>query len=557
MRLPIGYDNFADIRENKFDFVDKSLLIKELLDETFQVVLITRPRRFGKTLNLSMLQHFFTAQIYGKSTSKLFDGLKISRCGEKYTQHQGKYPVIFITFKDIKDGKFVTAYEKLRNLLAKSYREHQYLLSSDKLTEVEKRKYLSVLEEQISEANIQSALQDLSYYLFQHYGEKVWLLIDEYDTPLQAAYFHGYLQPMLEMMRGIFSMALKTNSYLKRAVLTGILKIAKENLFSDLNNLIAYSLLNSEYGQYFGFTEEEMEDILHRSGLQEKAQQIRNWYNGYQVGDVVVYNPWSIANCLKNNGALQPYWVNTSGNELIKQLLAQSDENVKNDFQMILEGKSIEATINPNIVFNDLGKDSDSLYSLLLLSGYLKATRCEHQGLKFQCILTPPNQEVSLLYPDIITYWFSESMTKKGYESFLKALVQGRIEEFTARLQDYLLESFSFFDVKGNRPEIFYHGFVLGLVVGLKETHEVKSNRESGYGVYDVMLIPKDNNQLGLILEFKTVRSADQDLKESASKALQQIKERGYAAELQQKGIQKILSVGLAFRGKQVMILAE
>jgi hypothetical protein len=551
----VGNENFGSIRENKLDLVDKTLLIKELLDNpTPEIILITRPRRFGKTLNLSMLEHFFAPQAYGVPTAGLFDDLKISQCGERYMRHQGQYPVIFITLKDIKDGRYETAYAKLAILMARVYREHRYLLTSEKLTQAEKKNFTAILEKEVNETSIQSALQDLSFYLYQHYGKKVWLLIDEYDTPLQAAYFHGYLPQMLELMRGLFGMTLKTNSYLNRAVMTGILKIAKENLFSDLNNIGVYSLLDSKFGQYFGFTEVEMDDVLQKSGLQNQAQQIRDWYNGYQAGDIIVYNPWSIAKCLENKGSLQPYWVNTSGNDLIKKLFAQAEESVKDDLQSILAGEPIEAAINPNIVFNDLGKDRDSLYSLLLLSGYLKATRCQPEGLRFHCTLTPPNREVFILYPSVILSWFEEPMSQKGYQAFLQSLVKGKIEEFTARLQDYLLESMSFFDARSTHPENFYHGFVLGLIISLKETHEVRSNRESGYGVYDVMLIPKDNNQLALILEFKSVRDANKDLAQAAQEALQQIRNRQYAAELKARGFNKILSLGLAFHGKQVMV---
>jgi Predicted AAA-ATPase/PD-(D/E)XK nuclease superfamily len=556
LRLPVGNENFGSIRENKLDLVDKTLLIKELLDNpTPEIVLITRPRRFGKTLNLSMLEHFFSPQAYGMRTAGLFDDLKISQCGEQYMRHQGQYPVIFITLKDIKDSRYEKAYAKLSVLIANVYQEHQYLLSSDKLTEIQKENFLNILRRTETEEIIINSLKDLCIYLYQHFGKKTWLLIDEYDTPLQAAYSHDYLVEMLELMRGFFGMTLKTNPYLNRAVLTGILKISKENLFSDLNNIGVYSLLNSRFGQYFGFTEDEMEEILQKSGLQNQTQQIRDWYNGYQVGDIIVYNPWSIAKCLENKGNIQPYWVYTSSNDLIKKLMAQSEESVKDDFQTILAEKPIEAVINPNIVFDDLGKDRDSLYTLLLFSGYLKATKCHQQDLYFHCTLTPPNREVFILYRSVILSWFEEPMTRKGYQAFLQSLVTGKIEEFTARLQDYLLESMSFFNSKGTHPENFYHGFVLGLMVSLKETHEVRSNRESGYGVYDIMLIPKDKNQLALILEFKSVRDAKKNLQQAAEEALQQIKNRHYAAELKSRGFEKILSLDLAFHGKQVAVL--
>src|ERR1700722_12357848 len=301
MKLPLGYDNFKEIIDLQLDFVDKTLFIQEILDDVgTKVALITRPRRFGKTLNLSMLHHFLAAEAYSQSTQGLFANLKIAALGEKYMQHHGKYPVIFVTFKDVKNHNFATAYSVMVRLMSQVYREHQHvLLNSPRLTNTDKEKFLSILEERSNESGIRSALQDLSYYLLQHYQTKPWLLIDEYDTPIQSAYVHGYYEQMLDLLRGIFGAALKTNPFLERAVITGILRVAKESLFSGLNNLEIYTLTRSEYGQYFGFTETEVDDLLQQAKLETLAPEIRAWYNGYLIGKYTVYNPWSIVRCIR------------------------------------------------------------------------------------------------------------------------------------------------------------------------------------------------------------------------------------------------------------------
>ncbi len=557
IRIPVGYDNFGSICREGLDFIDKSLFIKELLDEQTQVTLITRPRRFGKTLALSMLQHFLTPEAYGLATAGLFDSMKIAQCGEAYMQHQGKYPVIYVTFKDVKDHNFERSFGNFRNLMSRLYTEHNAILKSDQLSESQKAVFSKIENSEGTPEQIQAALFNLCQYLHQCYGVKPWLLIDEYDTPLQAAYAHDYFDEMLALIRGVFSLSLKSNPHLNRAVITGILHVAKASLFSDLNSIQSYSLLNSRYSEYFGFTEQEMSEILEKSGLKEQAAVIRNWYNGYQVGKTVIYNPWSIACCLANDGELKAYWVHTSGNVLIKQLLAHAGADVKQDFEQLLRGEPIEATIHEHTVFSDLRKyDRKALYSLLLLSGYLKALDSKEVDSEFICTLAVPNREVLALYRTIIVDWFAEHIERVAYtyDRFLNALVSGQIEEFSEVLRYFLRESLSVFDTQGQHPEIFYHGFVLGLTVSLRETHEVRSNRESGYGRYDVMLIPKDTKQLGLVLEFKTMREPEVILAEAAEKALEQIADRAYVTELQQRGIAKTLAVGFAFRGKEVAV---
>jgi hypothetical protein len=394
-------------------------------------------------------------------------------------------------------------------------------------------------------------------YLYGHYGAKPWLLIDEYDSPIQSGYIGGYYDQMIGFMRGLLGAALKNNFYLDRAVITGILRVSKESLFSGLNNLKVYSVFNQVYSEYFGFTESEVKQLLDQAGLVSYSAEIRAWYNGYQMGDQVIYNPWSIVNCVNEGGELKPYWVNTSDNVLVKKLLAQGDRTVKDQLELLIRQEPIQAVIDENMVFGDLDTNANALWSLLLFSGYLKASNLKQKRTKLEATLTIPNQEVLALYCDIIQDWFTLSLGETRYEAFLKSLTTGAVEEFTDRLQRYLLETASIFDVSGHDPEKFYHGFVLGLIISLQATHEVQSNRESGYGRYDVMLIPKDRSELGIVMEFKVVRDPAKDLKLAAQDALNQINARQYKTTLRQKGITKILQLGLAFCGKQVELLSE
>ncbi len=386
MQLPIGYDDFGKIIENKLDLIDKTLLIKDILDDlNTEVIVITRPRRFGKTLNLSMLYYFLSATVYDKPTQGLFDGFNIAHCGGNYMEHQGKYPVVFITFKDIKQASFSSTLEKFNELIIKTYYQHHYLKNSDKLVEAQKRIFQVISEGKANQSQLENALQFLTECLSIHHNVKPWLLIDEYDSPIHAAYTNGYYDEMVSFMRGLFGSALKTNPYLHKAVITGILRIAKESLFSGLNNLKVYSTLSKRYSEYFGFTETEVNDILVKSHLSEKAEEIKAWYNGYQFGNTTIYNPWSIANCIDEEGETKPYWINTSSNELIKDLLKRSPLEFKAQFEALMQGNTTEQLIDENLVFADLGKNSTAVWSLLFMSGYLTATNCENAWLGTTC----------------------------------------------------------------------------------------------------------------------------------------------------------------------------
>lgn len=557
MSLIIGVDNFGEAVRRGLNFIDKSLFVKELLDsDEIQASVITRPRRFGKTFNLSMLHHFFAPEVNGISTSGLFQHLKITKAGDAYMAHQGKYPVIFVTFKSVSDATFEGAYEKIQTLVSGLYREHGYLLESAALSANDKEIYERILKGQANQSLLAESLKKLAQFLYLHYGTKSWLLIDEYDAPIQAGYLNNHYGKIIEFMRGMFGSALKGNDYLHRAVITGILRISKESLFSGVNNLKVYSLLNERYAEHFGFIEQEVDTVFKQAGLEAKLSDIKAWYNGYTIGGKQMYNPWSIANCVYEKGLMRPYWVNTSGEGLIKASMALADIDVKEQFEYILRGKPIEVEIDENMIFGDFKNSSSALWSLLLFSGYLTAVKVDLIKGRSVCFLKSPNKEVAYLYEHIILSWFKDAIGENTYRYFLSSLTEGHLDEFLSILKRFLEESASHFDVKGHHPEKFYHGFVLGLIVGLSDTHTIESNRESGWGRYDVLITPKDPTKLGLILEFK-VAGEGVTLEEAAKQALVQIAERNYEAVLRQKGIGNMLKIGLAFRGKTVEMAAS
>lgn len=567
MRLPLGYDHFKDLIDKRLDFVDKSLWIKEILDDpSTQVAVVTRPRRFGKTLNLSMLHCFLASEVYGRPTQGLFAGLKIAQVPGDYLQYQGQYPTIFVTFKDIKDHHYSTAYGRLVNLMAEMYKEHRYLLSSPHLAEEDKQIFHDIIFQKMNETRMSSALKDLTRFLYQHHGVKPWLLIDEYDSPLQAAYIHGYYDEMIDLFRGMFATALKTNPYLERAVITGILRVSKESLFSGLNNLKVYSLLSAKYSPYFGLTEAEVADLLHKAGLEEIKAQIQEWYNGYRIGTTTIYNPWSLVNCIQEGGVMQPYWVNTSDNRLIKDLLTNSSESFRTQFEDLLRGEPLRKIIDENVVFGDLKKNEKAAWSLLLMAGYLKVIEQHHTDEGLECTLTVPNREVRNLYRQIIKQWLSDGDGVEWFNQFLEHLLVGNLAAFETDLRHLVEETFSVHDTSKD-PEVFYHGFMVGATASLyhHENYEIKSNRESGYGRYDYMIFSKDDSRPTILLEIKRItadekrNAADlnQLLTETAQQAVLQIQQQKYLAEARQRGRKNILKMGLAFCGKRFKICAE
>ena len=551
-KLPMGCEDFRTLIDEKFLFVDKTLLIKELIDNGTTVSLITRPRRFGKTLNLSMLHYFFAEKVLEQPTKDLFNGLKISQAGEQYMAHQGQYPVIFLTLKGIKSENFQEMINDLKRLMADIYHLYYFLLESPRLTDIQKEDFYAVLKRNTEKADLKIALFKLTEYLYTHYQKRVIVLIDEYDTPIQAGYFNGYYPQVIEMIREFLGNCLKTNSYLKQAVLTGITRVSKESLFSGLNNIAVYSLLNRQYKDYFGFTEKEVNRLACKMNYQDKLSEMKAWYNGYKIGETTLYNPWSIISCMKNEGLLQSYWVNTSGNELIKKLLIDSSINFKKNFERLLRGKTIHEYIKEDMVFNDLEQDESLLWSLFFVAGYLKIvkplTSKKKQGSSIYCALQIPNQEIHVLYSSLIQEWLRGKKDEKWYATFVEHLLAGKVKKFEADLKVILENIASSHDTAN---ETFYHGLVLGFLSTLKN-YEIKSNRESGRGRYDIAVIPNDPQALGLLFELKSIKktASDATLIKQAKKALQQIDDKNYVAEFKQRGIRKVLKVALVFKGK-------
>lgn len=549
--LPIGVSDFKEIIEDGYAYIDKTLLIEELIEKKAKVTLIPRLRRFGKTLNLSMLRYFFEKA--KQDTSHLFKGLKIWK-NEKLRALQGQFPVIFISLKDVKHASWEETFDSLKGLIAAEFERHSYLLEGETLTIREKEDYHKIARKEGGKILFEKSLQLLTEWLHRFYNRRTILLIDEYDTPVHAAFIGKYYDSLIGFLRNWLSAGLKDNTFLEQGVLTGILRVAKESIFSGLNNISTFTILSETFSDKFGLLESEVKELLADYGLSEKLGKIRNWYNGYQIGiSTGIYNPWSVLNCIANKGALAPYWVNTSDNALIKQLITQGTNHLKADIEQLMEGGIIEKTIEEGVVFSDLERKSNVVWALLLFSGYLTIDAAPVYGTP--CRLRIPNVEVGELYKSMILEWFEITINETKYGELLNSLTQGNIDIFSRIFREFLTSSVSLFDVGANEPEKIYHALVLGMLVGLKNSYEVKSNRESGYGRYDVMLIPKDSSALGIVMEFKKVDRFEKiTLEKAATSALKQIEEKNYAQELVDQGVNRILYLGFAFKAKKVLI---
>lgn len=549
--LPIGISDFKKVIESGYVYVDKTLLIEELMEQGSEVVLIPRPRRFGKTLNLSMLQYFFEKS--DKDASFLFKDLAIWK-NEKFRHLQGQFPVIFITFKDLKHTSWQETFSSIQELIASEFRRHRYLLEGTILAEDEKEIYQKILVNKSDQTIIGKSLLLLSEWLHRYHNKRVILLIDEYDTPAHAAYVGAYYELMINFLRNWLSGGLKDNKYLERGVLTGVLRIAKESIFSGLNNISTFTILNEKFKDKFGLLESEVEPLLQSYGLSEKLSTFRDWYDGYQIGSCKgIYNPWSVLKCIEEQGIFFPYWVNTSDNALIKQLITQGKGYFKADIEELLRGGTIDKKLDDGMIFTELEQSTNSIWSLLLFSGYLTLEATPLFG--SPCKLKIPNTEVKELYQSMVLNWFEKSLDEQQYHLLFDSLINGDVETFSYIFKEFMISSASIFDIPAEESEKIYHAFVLGLLVGLKGKYEVKSNRESGFGRYNVMLFPKNSHGLGIIIEFKKVDSADPtSLKKAAESALEQIENKQYAQELIDRGVQRILYLGLSFKGKAVYI---
>eukprot|EP00919_Chromeraceae_sp_WS-2016_P000524 GHVR01001325.1.p1 GENE.GHVR01001325.1~~GHVR01001325.1.p1 ORF type:complete len:558 (-),score=92.85 GHVR01001325.1:1132-2805(-) len=553
MKLPIGISDFKKVIKGGYQFTDKSLLIKEILNDSADVILITRPRRFGKTLNLSMLYYFLQQN---NIEENLFKNLLISEGQEFCKKHQNQYPVIFLSFKDVKKSSYTAAYEDFVRLIRDLYSQHRYLLEDEVLYEDEKVVFMTLLNQQAAQRDIESAIKQLTVYITRKFNKAPIILIDEYDTPIQEAYLRDYYQEMMDLMRSVLGQALKDNSCLGRAVITGITRVSQESLFSGLNNLEVYSLLREEYGQYFGFTEEEVIKLIKDTKQKVLLSAIKEWYNGYQVGKHVLYNPWSIINCLKNSGKLQPYWLNTSSNALIIQLLSQAKPIIKQQFEALLQGEIIEQPLSENLIFQDIETEIEALWSLLLYAGYLKVLSSQLKGSRLIAKIAIPNKEVGFIYDKIVEQWFSRAISIESYDNFIQSIAEGNMDKFKMYITSYIMQSGSYFDFNSNTSEQIFHVFILGLVVGLRDRYNIHSNKESGLGRFDVICVPKDKEERAILLEFKVSDTAEL-LIEKAKEALLQIKEKQYIELLKQQEIKSVLAIGLAFYGKQMELIYE
>jgi len=554
IQLPIGISDFKKIIQGKYIFADKSLLIKEIMNDSAEVILITRPRRFGKTLNLSML-HYFLQQNQGINEN-LFDGLNISKDAEFCQKYQQQYPVIFVSFKDIKKSNYNDAYAEIEELIRHLYEAHSYLLEGSWLSEREKTRFTTVANKKADLSDINASIKQLSEYMARKFKKPAIILIDEYDTPIQEAYLQGYYREMVDLMRSILGTALKDNSSLAKAVLTGITRVSQESLFSGLNNIEVYSLLREEYGQYFGFTEAEVIRLIAQTGKEVSLVSIKEWYNGYQIGKYVLYNPWSIINCLKNHGKLAPYWLHTSSNDLIAKLLSNAKPIVKQQFEELLQGNTIEQPLSENLVFLDIETMEEALWSLLLYAGYLKVLSSELSGNRLMAKISVPNKEVSFVYDKIVEKWFSTAISLDSYDEFVQSLYKGDLDKFKEYLSSYIMQTGSYFDFNSHTAEQIFHIFILGLVVGLRDHYYIYSNQESGLGRFDVTFIPKNKKAKGIVLEFK-ISSTPDLLLSKAQEALEQIKNKQYIEIFKKHSIDTVLAIGLAFCGKHMELAYE
>lgn len=550
--LPIGISDYVRA-QSEYYYVDKTLLIKEFLDQKPLVSLFTRPRRFGKTLNMDMLRVFF--EISDEDTSKYFADKAIWKCGEEYQSHQGKYPVIFLTFKDVKFDTWESTIDKIRGLLQEEYGRHQELLSSDKLSQYEKEYFAKILDASANEVELTSALERLSKMLATHYGKAPIIIIDEYDTPIQEGYSKDFYDEIISFMRNFFSGAFKDNKNLSYGFLTGILRIAQESIFSGLNNLTVNSVMDEEYDSFFGFTSNEVKEMLEYYAMTEKESELKEWYDGYLFGNEEIYNPWSVINYISRGGIPQAYWVNTGNNEILEDVMRVATDDITERLYALLQGDRVVARIDQNVVYRSLAEDPANIYSLLLVAGYLKTPKKELQADgSYLCEVSIPNREIAAVYKSEILSHFLQigAITRTTANKIAESLYANDYKKLQSAVAEYMDKSISFYD---GGAEGFYHGLMLGLIALMDNQYKIKSNRESGDGRYDVCLIPREKRYPGIILELKWEKGLGEAALDSlADEALVQIDALRYDSEMKEDGIIDILKFGIAFSGKQVSV---
>lgn len=555
--LPIGVDNFEKIIANDYYYIDKSLLIKELLDLKGEVNLFTRPRRFGKTLNLSMLRYFFedTGDAAENAyTRKLFDGLKIMEAGAIYTDQMGQFPVINLTLKSAKQSSFDSAYYKLREAIATEFKRHDFLLESSELSEKEKQLFLSIAEEEAEYDAYSGALQFLSKCLFKGTGKKTVMLIDEYDVPLENAWFNGFYDGMVGFTRSLFESALKTNDFLNFAVITGCLRISKESIFTGLNHLNIISIIDKRYSEHFGFTACEVESTMSYYGHEERYTDMKTWYNGYTFGDTEIYNPWSVIKFmydLEADGKAfpRPYWANTSSNNIVREMIKSADNKTREQVEELLNGGTLNIRVHEEITYEDINGIGENLWNFLYFTGYLTKLNERFEGRSIIIETVIPNEELKSVYENIIMNWFKEKLVKQDFRNLYKAMEEGDAEKMGKILTEQLMDTISFYDSAEN----FYHGFLAG-ILNQSDNYLVRSNRESGNGRTDLVVKSPSLRGRAFILELKVSKSID-DLESDAEKAISQINEKKYMEEVRREGYKQIACYGISFYRKDCEVI--
>lgn len=555
--LPIGVDDFAKLITNNYYYIDKTLFIQEVLDKKGEINLFMRPRRFGKTLALSMLKYFFekTYDLDGGlvDNSHLFEGLNIMKAGQRYRSEMGQYPVIFLTLKAAKQPDFKSAYAALREVIASEYRRHKWVIDFlDK--DGEREKYNDIMNERAAREDYNTALQFLSQCLYKTYGRKTIILIDEYDVPLETAYFSGFYDEMIGFIRSLFESALKTNPALEFSAITGCLRVSKESIFTGLNNLNMISVLSELYSEYFGFTQKEVDEALRFYGRESKRETVKKWYDGYKFGNAEVYNPWSvikyIQDIVENEDYFpRPYWANTSSNSIVKNLVEKADISVKGEIERLIEGGTIEKTVHEEVTYGDMDKSDDNLWNFLFFTGYLKKVSERFEERNVKLTLAIPNEEVKYIYENIIMDWFREEIKKEDLSKLYRAFEEEDCETAADIISDNLAKTISFYDYAEN----FYHRFMLGML-SQASSYIVKSNREAGNGRLDIVMKSPSRRGLAVIFELKIAETMD-GLKQACQAGLRRIEEKNYAKELQNDGYQKIKKYGIAFYKKDCEVM--
>ncbi|WP_304159782.1 AAA family ATPase [Phascolarctobacterium succinatutens] len=551
--LPVGTTNYKKICEDSY-YVDKTLLIKEILDEKVNVALFTRPRRFGKTLNMDMLCTFFEKT--AEDTSRYFQNKKIWQQGEKYTSQQGQYPVIFLSLKDIKARKWQYAFDALKYIISVEYMRHAELKRSSELEEADIELYNRIVKNQAGYMEYVFSLQALSRMLHQHHKQAPVIIIDEYDTPIQEGFVNGYYDDAVEFIRSFFSAALKDNPHARQIVMTGILRIAKESIFSGLNNIRVFSVLDKKFSEFFGFTTSEVQQMAAYYEQTDKLPELKAWYDGYKFGDTEIFNPWSVINYFSNNCQAMPYWVQTSANTIIQEILKTYNDDTYRNLHALLGKTEVQSIVRTNIIYPKLKEPQTNILGFLLMTGYLKSTGTELDARgDYICRLSIPNKEIKTIYYNEILSLLTEDIGENTVMNLANALYDKDAAKIKEALNTFMMKTISYYD---NLKENYYHGLMLGLLAIGESNYDIRSNRESGLGRYDIQLIPKKSALPGIIIEVKAAdKDAGVELSKLAQTALKQIEEKKYDTELCAQGVNDIIKYGVAFKGKTVEIVTN